>query len=164
MKQKERMDEKVKQERTEPAVPRPVPQNASQPASSALKKASHVPLQEPRGSAASMEEIQANAQRLSVWPEILQVLRGYSQVIASAFTGSSAYVSGDYVLIDAKDMAFELLRRSSQRDKMRDAIQQVTGRIYKLGPYKKKEEKEKKDPLSELAGIAEDAGIEVIKK
>ncbi len=148
----------------EPASPRPDVTSSPRPQSAAVGEAPPAPPQESRSSAASMEEIQANAQRLAAWPEILQVLRGYSQAIASAFTGSSAFVSGDYVLIDAKDMAFELLRRSSQRDKMRDAIQQVTGRVYKLGPYKKKEEQEKSDPLSELAGLAEDAGIEVIKK
>lgn len=147
----------------EPAKTRPDDTNSLQ-APIAAGEEPPVPPQESRGGAASMEEIQANAQRLAAWPEILQVLRGYSQAIASAFTGSSAFVSGDYVLIDAKDMAFELLRRSSQRDKMRDAIKQVTGRVYKLGPYKKKEEQEKSDPLSELAGLAEDAGIEVIKK
>lgn len=64
-----------------------------------------------------------------------------------------------------KEMAFELLRKSSQRDKMRDAIQQVTGRVYKLGPYKNKaEEEQKADPLAELAGLARDAGIEVTQK
>ena len=70
------------------------------------------------------------------------------------------------MLIDApKSMAFELLRKSSQRDKMRDAIQQVTGHVYKLGPYKNKtDEEEKKDPLAELAGFARDAGIEVTSK
>lgn len=116
--------------------------------------------------AASIEEVQAKAQRLAEWPEILQILRSYSQSIASAFAGSTAYVSGNYVLIDApKEMAFELLRKSSQRDKMRDAIQQVTGNVYKLGPYKTKTETEdQKDSLDELAGAAHDAGIEVIIK
>ena len=67
-------------------------------------------------------------------------MKGYSATISAAFTGSSAYVSGDYVLIDApREMAFELLRKSSQRGKMRDAIQQVTGRVYKLGPYRRSE-------------------------
>lgn len=118
-----------------------------------------------KASSLSMEQIQANAKRLAEWPEILQLLRDYSQSIAAAFAGSIAYVSGDYVLIEAKDMAFELLRKSSQRSKMRDAIQQVTGRIYKLGPYKDKAEAEEKtDPLAELAGLARDAGIEVINK
>lgn len=136
----------------------PVPEETHPVAASVPKH------QENSVTASSAEEIQANARRLDVWPEILQVLGGYSKAISSAFTGSCAYVSGDYVLIDAKDMAFELLRRSAQRDKMRDAIRQVTGRVYKLGPYKKQQKEEKNDPLAELAGLAEQAGIEVIKK
>ena len=114
-----------------------------------------------------MEEIQANAKRLDEWPEILQILRNYSQSIAAAFHGSSAYVSGSYVLIDApQELAFELLRKSSQRDKMRDAIRQVTGQVYKLGPYKPNEEKksESQDPLAVLTQEAKQAGIEVIEK
>ena len=116
--------------------------------------------------AGSMDEIQEKAQRLAEWPEILQLLREHSQSISAAFAGSTAYVSGNYVLIDApKEMAFELLRKSQHRDKMRDAILQVTGHVYKLGPYKSKtDEVEKTDPLAELAGLARDAGIEVINK
>ena len=91
-------------------------------------------------------------------------MKNYSATISAAFTGSSAYVSGDYVLIDApREVAFELLRKSSQRGKMRDAIQQVTGKVYKLGPYKPAapEEEQQEDPLLRLADRARDAGIEV---
>lgn len=134
-------------------------QEAPAPASQEIPKA-------PAKAAVSMEEIQANAKRLEEWPEILQILRGYSQSIAAAFHGSSAYVSGSYVLIDApQELAFELLRKSSQRDKMRDAIRQVTGQVYKLGPYKPSEEKkEDQDPLALLTQEARQAGIEVIEK
>ena len=46
-----------------------------------------------------------------------------------AFAGSCAYVNGDYMLIDAPELAFELLKRPEQRDRMREAIRQVTGRV-----------------------------------
>ena len=115
----------------------------------------------------SMEEIVANARRLNEWPEILQIMRSYSQSIAAAFHGSSAYVSGSYVLIDApQELAFELLRKSSQRDKLRDAIRQVLGKVYKLGPYPHSQENkaEQQDPLAALTEEARQAGIEVIEK
>lgn len=138
----------------EPA-PAPEPQHgASAPAAE----------KQPPVSSASMAELTKNAVPLDSWPEILQIMKGYSATISAAFTGSSAYVSGDYVLIDApREMAFELLRKSSQRGKMRDAIQQVTGRVYKLGPYRRPEEQEaaQEDPLLQLAGRAREAGIEV---
>lgn len=120
--------------------------------------------EKPSAVSASMAELTKNAVPLDSWPEILQIMKGYSATISAAFTGSSAYVSGDYVLIDApREMAFELLRKSSQRGKMRDAIQQVTGRVYKLGPYRRSGEQEaqQEDPLLQLAGRAREAGIEV---
>jgi len=121
------------------------------------------------GEAISPQEVQSlesGAERLAEWPEILQILKSYSHVIASAFNGSTAYISGPYVLVDApNEIAFRLLREPAQRENMRRAIQQVTGKTYKLGPYKSQNEQEKaNDPLAELAGLAENQGIQVIKK
>ena len=66
--------------------------------------------------AASSAELARNAVPLEAWPEILRIVKNYSATISAAFTGSSAYVSGDYVLIDApREVAFELLPKSSQR-------------------------------------------------
>jgi len=109
--------------------------------------------------------LQKDAKRLSEWPEILQILKNYSHAIASAFSGSSAYISGAYVLIDApNEIAFRLLREPAQRENMRRAIQQVTGKTYNLGPYKNQSGEKENDPLAELAGLAENEGIQVIKK
>ena len=85
--------------------------------------------------------------------------------MSAAFTGSSAYVNGSYMLIEAKNsMAFELLRKEENRQNMRDVIRQVTGRDFKLGPYKRPQiEEVNDDPLERLAKQAEQAGIEVIK-
>lgn len=113
---------------------------------------------------AEPEKLVSDAQPLAEWPEILQALKSYSRVIASAFNGSTAYVNGSFVLIDApNEIAFRLLRESAQRDNMRRAIQQVTGRTYKLGPYKRDAEEQAEDPLQHLAGLAEQEGIPVIK-
>ncbi len=122
---------------------------------------------EPARTPPDAQQLLQQAQPFSSWPEVLQVLKGYSQVIASAFNGSAAYVSGDFVLIDAPNsMAFELLRKSAQRDKMRIAIKEVTGRTYKLGPYRAqtKATQGDKDPLEELAKLAQQEGIEVTKE
>ena len=98
-------------------------------------------------------KVGGSAHVLEEWPEILQILGGYSKAIATAFTGTNAFVSGDYVLIDAPSdsMAFELLRKSSQREQMREAIRQATGKVYKLGPYRKKEDTHtvNSDPLKQ---------------
>jgi DNA polymerase-3 subunit gamma/tau len=117
--------------------------------------------------APTLEELCANAVPFAEWPEVLQLLKEYSRPVSAAFQGSAAYCSGHYMLIEAKNsMAFELLRKEEQRKKMRDTIRQVTGRDYKLGPYKKAEElsETQDDPLELLAKQAEAAGISVIKK
>lgn len=141
--------------REPPAVPdeteAPEPKPVKNPASA-------VPQQE-------VQSLQANAEQLAEWPEILQILKDYSRSTASAFNGSTAYVSGAYVLIDApNEIAFRLLRETAQRDNMRKAIQQVTGKVYNLGPYKPPRPKEEEDPLAQLAGLAKSEGIEVITK
>lgn len=80
--------------------------------------------QAPEETVVAHPKVGASAHVLEEWPEILQILGGYSKAIATAFTGTNAFVSGDYVLIDAPSdsMAFELLRKSSQREQMREAI------------------------------------------
>lgn len=112
------------------------------------------------------KEGQPQAVKLAEWPEILQIVRGFSLSAAAAFNRSTAYVQGGYVLIDApNDIAFQLLRKPEQRDNMRQAIQQVTGKTYRLGPYRKPESQEKEaDPLTQLAKEAEKDGIPVIQK
>lgn len=150
-------------------VIKPIEQSSQSSFTTADSNTEVMPLPSPAVSNVSnidQDTIQKNAQPMASWPEVLQILKGYSQVIASAFHGSSAYISGDFVLIDAPNsMAFELLRKSTQRDKMRVAIKEVTGRVYKLGPYKSSAPTNKGlDPLDELAERARDAGIEVTKK
>lgn len=112
--------------------------------------------------------LQKNAQKMLNWPEVLKILNEYSHTIATAFKDSKAYVSGDFVLIDSdNEMAFELLRKSSQRDKMRTAIKNITGKAYKLGPYlkpKENDDSENVDPLTELAENARQMGINVTER
>ncbi len=112
-----------------------------------------------------LEKLQSGAERLAEWPEILQVVRSLSPSVSAAFNGSTAYVSGGYILIDAPNqIAFQLLRRQDQRDNIRRAIRQVTGKSYRLGPYRKpKEETGGEDPLSALAKSAEKEGIKVVE-
>ncbi|WP_456064455.1 DNA polymerase III subunit gamma/tau [Caproicibacterium argilliputei] len=134
-----------------------------------LATSAPVPAQEPPKSAEAVKtaaQLAAEAVPLPEWPEVVQALKQYSHTIAAAFRNTSAYVSGNYVLIDAaNDLAFSLLRESSQRDSMRRAIQQVTGRTYKLGPYRPAEKQDaEKDPLLAMAERAQEQGIDVVKK
>lgn len=113
-----------------------------------------------------IDQLQNEAQKLAEWPEILQIVKNFSPSAGAAFNGSTAYVNGGYVLIDAPNkIAFQLLRKPDQRDHMRQAIKQITGKSFRLGPYQKPEKEESgEDPLAILAKNAEMEGIEVIKK
>ena len=79
-----------------------------------------------------------------------------------AFAGSTAYINGNYMLIQAPELAFELLKRPEQRQRMREAIFQVTGRTYNLGPYRPPQEEEAQaDPFAELERRAKEEGVEL---
>lgn len=112
-----------------------------------------------------MEAIMAQAKPLRSWPEVVDNLKQYSRVIASSFEGTTAYASGDYLLIDAKtDIPFKLLQKSDQRENLRNAVQEITGKRYILGPYKRAEEKqEEKDPLEELIAELKDSDVEIVE-
>lgn len=145
----------------EPPPPaEPAPEPAPIPKAAPAPKAPPAPNPRPAADP-GVEELMENAKRFGAWPDILQQLSAGSKSVAMAFEGSSAYISGDYMLIDAPEIAFDLLKKSDQRTRLREAISRVTGRAYKLGPYKRAGEGAKTDPMDELLRRAREAGIPV---
>ncbi len=149
-----------------PPAPEPPPPAEPAPGRAPIPKAAPAPkappAPNPRPAAdPGVEELMENAKRFGAWPDILQQLSAGSKSVAMAFEGSSAYISGDYMLIDAPEIAFDLLKKSDQRTRLREAISRVTGRAYKLGPYKRAGEGAKTDPMDELLRRAREAGIPV---
>lgn len=140
--------------------PAPEPPPPAEPAPEPAPKAPPAPNPRPAADP-GVEELMENAKRFGAWPDILQQLSAGSKSVAMAFEGSSAYISGDYMLIDAPEIAFDLLKKSDQRTRLREAISRVTGRAYKLGPYKRAGEGAKTDPMDELLRRAREAGIPV---
>ncbi|MBQ4129033.1 MAG: DNA polymerase III subunit gamma/tau [Ruminococcus sp.] len=114
----------------------------------------------------NLDDVYNNAQPFLEWPEVINNLKRYSRAISAAFEGSNAYVSGDYLLIETdQDIAFQLLKKSAQRDNIRKAVSEVTGRTYKLGPYKKPETQEKKDDvLEQFISNLKESGINVTEE
>jgi len=111
----------------------------------------------------SLEELYRNAKPFPQWVEVIEGLKPISRSISAAFVGSAAYESGSYLLIDTQNsMAFELLRHSSRRQEIRSVIQEVTGKVYKLGPYRPPvQEQAKTDNLQLLKERLTDSGIPV---
>lgn len=102
---------------------------------------------------------------LAEWSEILRLMadRVKSKSVSVAFKGSSAYRSGDFILIDSQNsLAFELLRESAHRNEMRRLIKEVTGKQYRLGPYKRASNETKKvDPLDSFSDKVRKSGVNI---
>ncbi|MCH5299929.1 MAG: DNA polymerase III subunit gamma/tau [Ruminococcus sp.] len=144
--------------------PKPV-QSFSEPAENITPQPQVV--QSPVRKQVDYEEIYNNATPFLQWPEVVEHLKKYSKTIATSFTNTNAYESGNYLLIDANStMPFELLKVSTQREKIREAIMEITGKKFNLGPYKKPEKKQEevKDPLDTFTEQLKNSGIEITEE
>ncbi len=131
-----------------------------------VAKPAPVPASKPARTPANLDEIYKNARPFPDWVDVVSNMKPISRAIAAAFSGSTAYVSGNYLLIDtSNEMAFELLKNGTRREEIRKIILETTGRVYKLGPYKRVEEKKKEtDPLDVLKDGLEGTGITITEE
>ena len=136
----------------EPEKPAPEPQPAAKPA--------------PRRQNVDMEALYRNAVPFALWPDVVSNLRHYSRAISAAFENTNAYESGEYLLIETNhEIAFELLKKSAQREEIRKAVQEITGKVYKLGPYKLPEKKVSRDDvLNDFISRLKDSGVNVTEE
>ncbi len=110
-----------------------------------------------------MEQLRKNAVPMTQWPEVLDEIRKYSQVVASSFEGSTAYISGKFVLVDSKNsICFDILRTNSRlRAHMKEVLKAITGKSYSLGRYYYPDENINDDALSQLVNDFKSSGIPV---
>ena len=147
--------------------PKPAPQPPRQEEKPAPAKAPKAPEKQPAKPApqraGNLEELYRNAVPFPQWVEVIEGLKPISRSISAAFVGSKAYESSGYLLIDSSNtMAFDLLRHSKRRQEIRDVIQEITGTVYKLGPYRPPvREQETVDPLQRLKENLSSGGIAV---
>ena len=102
----------------------------------------------------NLDELYDNAVPFARWVEVVDSLKSVSRSIAAAFAGSTAYESGNYLLIDTNnELAFDLLRQNGRRTEIKQTLLELTGKNYSLGPYKRSTPKkvEKTDPLNSCA-------------
>ena len=142
------------------------PPKQEQPAPSPVRQEQPTPApvrQEPPKPAKNLEELYRNARPFPRWTEVIEGLKPISRSIAAAFVGSTAYESSGYLLIDSSNtMAFDLLKHSNRRQEIRAVIQDVTGTVYKLGPYRPPvREEAKTDPLQRFKETLADSGITI---
>ena len=115
----------------------------------------------------NLDELYDNAVPFSRWVEVVDSLKSVSRSIAAAFAGSTAYESGNYLLIDTNnELAFDLLRQNGSRTEIKQTLLELTGKNYSLGPYKRSTPKkvEKTDPLNSLVQSLEGSGVEITQE
>ena len=112
-----------------------------------------------------MDELRKNAVKFQAWQEIVENIKNYSKSLGTSFDGSTAYISGKYVLVDSNnDLCFELLRKPEHRTELKNIIQKVTGKSYSLGRYSYPDEQKADDPLTKLLSDFRAAGVPVEDK
>ena len=115
----------------------------------------------------NLDELYDNAVPFTRWVEVVDSLKSVSRSIAAAFAGSTAYESGNYLLIDTNnELAFDLLRQNGRRAEIKQTLLELTGKNYSLGPYKRSTPKkvEKTDPLNSLVQSLEGSGVEITQE
>ena len=115
----------------------------------------------------NLDALYDNAVPFARWVEVVDSLKSVSRSIAAAFAGSTAYESGNYLLIDTNnELAFDLLRQNGRRTEIKQTLLELTGKNYSLGPYKRSTPKkvEKTDPLNSLVQSLEGSGVEITQE
>ena len=139
--------------------PEPIPQPEATPAPEEPIVAQPAP---ERREKPDMAQLYDAAKPFSDWTEVIASLEDRAYSLYQLLQNTNAYVSGDYLLIDTQnDFVFEMLRKSNKRREVREAIAEITGRPYNLGPYKRPEEKKPDDVLTGFIGKLRDAGVSV---
>lgn len=152
-----------KQETVEEPFAKPEPEHKKAPVA---KPAPEVKPVAQRASV-NLDELYDNAVPFARWVEVVDSLKSVSRSIAAAFAGSTAYESGNYLLIDTNnELAFDLLRQNGRRAEIKQTLLELTGKNYSLGPYKRSTPKkvEKTDPLNSLVQSLEGSGVEITQE
>jgi DNA polymerase-3 subunit gamma/tau len=118
--------------------------------------------------APTAEEISKTpVQAFEQWPEVLEFLRDKHAALYGSLVGSKAYTGGELLLVDSGNSVFaNMVRKDSYaKESLRDAVIQVTGKKYRLGPYNPEKHEVKADTGPDLENIlqqAADSGVDVI--
>lgn len=97
------------------------------------------------------EQTKRDAVPLKEWQDILNILENENPALYGSLDGSKAYVCGNILLIQCENEFFLTLVRKNEyaRNCLRDIAERVTGKIFKLGPFKEDQYniKYSEDPL-----------------
>ncbi len=103
------------------------------------------------------------------WAEVLSELTKTNMPLWGVLTGSSAFIRGDYVLIQSENPTLSaFIKTGGNARDVKEAIYRVTGKKYRLGlqggasaAKAQAEPQAKKDPLQDLIGRAKEMGVNI---
>ena len=95
------------------------------------------------------------------WEDVVEIIKGKNGMLYSFLKDSKAYLINGRVLIDsANDFFIDYMQKTADaKETIKNAITEVCGTRYGIGPYKKTEKKPEDDPLAALAKRAAEMGI-----
>jgi DNA polymerase-3 subunit gamma/tau len=101
------------------------------------------------------------------WPEVLEILRDKNAALYGTLVKSRAYTGGELLLVDSGNSVFaNMVRQDSYaKESLRDAVTKVTGKKFRLGPYRPEQFEIKKtaaEPLDNFLKQAGESGVEII--
>ncbi len=104
--------------------------------------------------------------RFDPWSNVLEQLSHTNKALGGALMDASAYLYKEIVLIDCDNPFFLELIRTNEfaKQSLHQAFESVTGRDYRIGPYRSDKyqiAQDKKDPMEEMLENAAASGIEV---
>ena len=100
------------------------------------------------------------------WEDILELVKQRNRTLGSLLAKSIAHFDGTHVLIEGSDMAMAFIRDNKDSNQiLKDAIFEITGKRYPIGPWKKKETAvEENSDLQNLIELARANGIDIERK
>ena len=150
--------EEEKEEENEPSsndIPQPEPQPeepllpVSEPQHSANQPEPPVNQQAPSDVQTQFEFMQ--------WGEFMEVLHKEDIALYGVLSGSKGFIRGEYFLIDSPNSTVrDFIKIPTHSKAVKKALFEVTGKTFKLGLFKRKDnEKPKRDPLEDLISQAQ---------
>ncbi|MBR3738049.1 MAG: DNA polymerase III subunit gamma/tau [Eubacterium sp.] len=91
------------------------------------------------------------------WGEFMEVLHREDVALFGVLSGSNGFIRGEYFLIDSPNSTIRsFIKIPTHAKAVKKALYEVTGKQYKLGLFKRKEEnQQKRDPLEDLISQAQ---------
>lgn len=111
-------------------------------------------------------EEQGESRQFMQWPEVVSEIRKTNMPLWGVLSDSTAYIRDDFVLVDCMYPTFsQLIRQGTNAADVKKAVMAVTGKKYRLGIFKHREnaakQEESTDPLSNLMEKMRKADIKV---